>query len=92
MSSFIDRTKASLSDCQQFNDTFSMSSLIFVISLFILAIIGLLYLWEMTNGLLMCLFWINVVLCPLSFLVTLYCPITTYIEMKKIKKNKVHPI
>jgi hypothetical protein len=64
-----------------------MSLLIFVISLFILAVIGLLYLWEMTNGFLMYLFWINVVLCPLSFLVTLYCPITTYREMSKLQYN-----
>ncbi len=90
MPSFKDQINESLSDCKQFNDTFSTSLLIFVISLFILVVIVILYLFGITNDFLNYLFHFSGAVCVLSFIGSLICPITTiYGEMKKKQNNKI---
>lgn len=91
MPSFKDQIKDSFSDCKRSNDWFSMSIIIFVISSIILIVIF--YLFGITNDFLKYCFHFSGVVCVISFIGSLICPITTiYGEMKKKQNNKIQPI
>lgn len=93
MSSFKDQIKDSFSYCDQSNDGFFISIRVSIIAFCILILIVILYLLGKKNNFLNYFTYLSGIVCVLSFIISLICPITTiYGEMKKKQNNKIQPI